>query len=233
MSHDLKIDMRPLYGLTQYLIMAMLLLIPLQIITFVIAPPPNTVEGFFELFRQNPLLGLLSLDLLYLFNNLILAVIYLALFALLYRERPVTLLLALVLGLIGIACYYPSNPSFEMLTLSGRYFLVSPDRQSIYVAAGEALMAGYAGTTFNVYYVLSTVCLLLFSYAIIKSPEFKKTVGLWGLASGFFMIIPSSAGTIGMIFSLLSLIPWVVFVALLRVQFKKYAKGQITKEGSF
>jgi len=34
-----------------------------------------------------PLLGLLSLDFLYLFNNLIIVVIYLALFILLYQEN--------------------------------------------------------------------------------------------------------------------------------------------------
>ncbi|MBK5246396.1 MAG: hypothetical protein JJE49_03890 [Peptostreptococcaceae bacterium] len=28
--------------------------------------------------------------------------------------------LALMLGLIGIACYYPSNPAFEMLSLRNR-----------------------------------------------------------------------------------------------------------------
>ncbi|MFZ7131678.1 MAG: hypothetical protein ACOWWR_04915, partial [Eubacteriales bacterium] len=89
------------------------------------------------------------------------------------------------------------------------YFQAMPEQQSIYLAAGEALMAGYTGTTFNVYYVLSTICLLLFAYTILKSQKFKKSVGLWGLISGFFMIVPSSAGILDMVFSLLSLIPWV------------------------
>jgi hypothetical protein len=84
-------------------------------------------------------------------------------------------------------------------------------------------MASYTGTASNVYYVLNTICLLLFSYSILKSSQFKKSVGLWGLASGFFMIIPSSAGLIGMVFSLLSLIPWMVFIALLMINFKKLA----------
>jgi hypothetical protein len=199
----------------------MLILIPLQIIIYVTAPPPATVTGFFELYRQNPFIGLLSLDFLYLFSNMIIVVIYLALFVLLYQERPVTVLLGLILGLIGIACYYPSNPAFEMLTLSRQYFLAQPEQQNTYLAAGEALMAGYTGTTFDVYYVLSTVCLLLFAYALIKSPRFKKSVGLCGLVSGFFMIVPSSAGVLGMVFSLLSLIPWVIFIAMLMIIFKK------------
>jgi hypothetical protein len=225
MNEGFKINFQPLFRISWYLSLTMLILIPIQIIIYVIAPPPDTVKGLFELYQQNPFLGLLSLDFLYLLNNIILVVIYIALFVLLYQERPVTVLLALILGLIGIACYYPSNPAFEMLTLSNQYFQALPEQLTIYLAAGEALMAGYAGTTFNVYYVLSTICLLLFAYSILKSSKFKKTVGFWGLASGFFMIIPSSAGLLGMIFSLLSLIPWVVFVALLMMNFKKYASN--------
>ena len=226
MIQGFKINFQPLYRVAWYLALTMLILIPIQIIVYVIAPPPDTVKGFFELYQQNPFLGLLSLDFLYLFNNIIIVVIYLALFVLLYQERPVTVLLALILGLIGTACYYPSNPAFEMLTLSNQYFQAQPEQLNIYLAAGEALMAGYTGTTFDVYYVLSTICLLLFAYTLIKSPKFKKSVGLWGLASGFFMIIPSSAGGLGMIFSLLSLIPWVVFIALLMINFKKFATDE-------
>jgi hypothetical protein len=228
-NQGFKIAFQPLYRIARFLTLAMLILIPIQIIIFVIAPPPDTVKGLFELFNQNLFLGLLSLDFLYLINNTILVIIYLALFMLLYREKPITALLALILGLIGIACYYPSNPAFEMLTLSNKFYAL-PDQQAIYLAAGEAVMAGYTGTTFNVYYVLSTICLLLFSYALIKSPRFKKSLGLWGLSSGIFMIVPSSAGTLGMIFSLLSLIPWVVFIALLRINFKKYANNNRAAE---
>ncbi|MGE4271250.1 MAG: hypothetical protein AB7E31_00045 [Desulfitobacterium sp.] len=226
MIQGLKIDFRPIYRVAQFLALVMLVIIPLQIIIYVMAPPPDTVKGLYELYQQNAFLGLLSLDFLYMFNNVIVSVIYLALFTLLFHERPVVVLLALMLGLIGVACYYPSNPAFEMLTLSNQYVQALPEQQMIYLAAGEALMAGYTGTAFNAYYVLSTICLLLFAYTVTKSPQFKKSVGLWGLASGFFMIVPSSAGVLGMIFSLLSLIPWVVFVALLMTNFRRFAADE-------
>lgn len=230
MNQSLKINFQSLYRTAQFSTLVMLVLIPMQIIIFVIAPPPNTVKGFFELFNQNPFLGLLSLDFIYLFNNIILVIIYLALFMLLYREKLITVFLALILGLIGISCYYPSNPAFEMLTLSNKFFHALPDQQDIYLVAGEAVMSSYTGTAFNTYYVLSTICLLLFSYALIKSPRFKKSLGLWGLLSGVFMIIPSSAGMIGMIFSLLSLIPWIVFIVLLSAIFKDYATTNTDSE---
>lgn len=223
MNQGLQINFWPLYRVARFSAIAMLIIIPLQIIVYVMAPPPETVKGLFELYQQNPFLGLLSLDFLYLFNNLIVVVIYLSLFVLLFHEKPVVVLLALLLGLIGIACYYPSNPAFEMLTLSNQYVQALPEQQTIYLAAGEALMAGYTGTTFDVYYILSTICLLLVAYALINSPRFKKSVGWWGLASGFFMIVPSSAGVLGMVFSLLSIIPWVIFIALLTTSFKRFA----------
>lgn len=223
MNQGYKISFQPLYRIAQFSTLAMLILIPIQIIIFVIAPPPDTVIGFFELFQQKTFLGLLSLDFIYLFNNALIVIIYLTLFVLLFQEKPVTVMLAMIFGTIGIACYYPSNPAFEMLTLSNLYYQTVPAQQTIYLAAGEALMAGYTGTTFDVYYVFSTICLLLFSFALIKSHKFKKSLGLWGLTSGIFMIVPSSAGTLGMVFSLLSLIPWVIFVALLMMIFRKFA----------
>lgn len=228
MKQALNVNFQPLYRIAQYLALVMLILIPVQILVYVISPPPNTVIGFFELYQQNPLLGLLSLDFLYLFNNLIIVILYLALFVLLFQEKPVTVLLAFIVGLIGIACYYPSNPAFEMLTLSHRYFQALPEQKALYLAAGEALMVGYTGTTFDVYYVLSTICLLLFASALLKSTQFNKSLGLWAFISGFFMLIPSSAGSLGMVFSLLSIPPWIIFVALLMIHFKKLSAAPIT-----
>lgn len=74
MNKNYEINFRPLYRVAQFLALSMLILIPLQIIIYVIAPPPDTVKGFFDLYRQNPFLGLLSLDFLYLFNNMIIVI---------------------------------------------------------------------------------------------------------------------------------------------------------------
>ncbi|NCC82305.1 MAG: hypothetical protein EOM04_08560 [Clostridia bacterium] len=221
MLHVSKINFRSLYKIAQYLTLLMLLIIPAQIIIYIAFPPPNTVQGFYNLFHENTLLGLLSLDLLYLFNNIIVLIIYFSLSTILFEEKPVIVSLALILGGIGVACYYPSNPAFEFINLSNSYFLAEPEAKMLFLSAGEALLAGYTGTSFNVYYVLSTISLLLFSFAIIKSSEFSKFTGYAGFTSGFFMIIPSTAGEIGLIFSFLSLIPWIVFITLLMIYFKK------------
>ncbi|MGF7059165.1 hypothetical protein [Brassicibacter mesophilus] len=171
MNQEYRNNLGPLYTVVQFSALTMLMLIPLQIVIYVMVPPPDTVQGFFELYQQNPFFGLLSLDFLYLFNNTIIVILYLALFIRLCREKLVLVLIALTFGLIGVTCYYSSNPAFEMLTLSHQAL---PEQQTIYLAAGEALMAGYTGTAFNVYYVLNTLCLLLFSYAISKALSLKS-----------------------------------------------------------
>ena len=170
----------PLHRAAHWLAVAMLILIPLQVAVFVLSPPPDTVRGFFELYGHNPFLGLLSLDFIYLFSNAIIVVLYLALFALLFPERPSAASAAIALGLVGIAVYYPSNPAFEMLTLSSLYLQAPAGRQMVYLAAGEAVLAGYTGTAFNVYYVFNALALLLFAFAVLKSPRFSRSTGQAG-----------------------------------------------------
>jgi Domain of unknown function (DUF4386) len=215
MQQTSTVNFRNLYQMAKYAGILMIVIIILQIIVFTISPPPDTVQGFFALYHQNSIIGLLSLDFLYLINNLLLVFLYLGIAAILYRENPSLVFPALMLGLIGIGCYYPSNPAFEMLILSNQYYLATPVFQPQYLAAGEMLLAGYTGTSFNAYYVMSTLSLMLFSYALLKSNTLPRKVGLFGLIAGILMIIPSSAGLLGMIFSLLSLIPWTVFVILI------------------
>lgn len=221
MDQEFKIKYQPLFKVAWVLTLVMVILIPIDLFRFFIAPPPNTVKGTFELFNSSTFLGLLSLDLLYLIDNLILVVIFLALFVILYVEKPITSIFALVFGLLGNALYYPSNPAFGMLTLSKKYFEAQPGNQSIYLAAGESLMASFTGTSFNVYYILGGIACVLFSYAILKSPNFKKSIGIWGMTASLLMIIPSSAGLIGMIFAIASLVPWTVFIILLMGKFKE------------
>lgn len=187
----------------------------IQIVIYVVWPPPDTVEGFFALLQENTLLGLLSLDLLYILNNTLLVPIYLALYLAIRRFAPSVTLIALLLGLLGIGAYYASTVAFEMLSLSGAYAAATGEAQrTALLGAGEALLAAYKGSAFDVYYVLNAVILLVFSVVMLRSPVFSRATAVWGLAAGVLMSIPSTAGTIGMIFALASLVPWAVFSLL-------------------
>jgi hypothetical protein len=191
---------------------AVVALIPIQIAIFVVNPPPESVAGFFELFQKNWFLGLLSLDLLYILNNSVLVLMYLGLFAALWRTNFAGVFIAVVLGLIGICTYYSSAVAFEMLIISKQYQMAETlELKQQFLAAGQVLLAVYKGSAFDVYYVLNAITLLIISRIMLLSSIFSKSTAIWGLLSGFFMLIPSTAGTLGFVFSLISLVPWIVF----------------------
>jgi len=191
-----------------------------QIIIFVLWPPPETVEGFFALMQARPLLGLLSMDLLYILNNTILVLIYLALFFALRRSSETAVLIAMLLGTLGVAAYYASNTGFEMLALSGQYAgATSEVQRTALLVAGQALLAIYKGTAFDTYYVLNAAALLIFAIVMLRSKVFSKATGWVGLISGLLMTIPSTAGPVGLVFSLASLVPWAVFSVMIARRF--------------
>jgi hypothetical protein len=192
------------------------LMIPIQIIVFVVSPPPTLVNDWFIVFQKSPLLGLLNMDLLYLINNLLLIPIYLALYVALKSAREAIVLTALILGLMGIAAYFSSNPAFEMLTLSNQYAnATTKAQQSILLAAGQALILQIEGTAFLVYYVLNAISLLLFATVMLHSSVFSRNTAYAGLSAGVLMLVPSNVGTIGLIFAFASLFPWAVFSILI------------------
>jgi hypothetical protein len=209
-------------GLAALVIVA---LIPVQMAVFIACPPPETVAGFFALLEDNALLGLLSLDLLYLLNNALLSIVYLALYVALRRTAESAMAIALTLGLIGIAAYFASNTAFEMLSLAGQYGTATSDLQrTVMLAAGQAMLAIYQGTAFDVYYVLNAAALLVMAGVMLRSPLFSRRDAGVGLAAGVLMVIPSTAGTVGLIFAIASLVPWAVFSVLVARRLFKLAR---------
>lgn len=185
-----------------------------QVWIYVQWPPPDTVEGFYALFAENSFLGLLSLDLLYIINNLLVLLVYLGLFLVLRSRYPSTVTVGLLLGAVGMAAYMASNTGFEMLSLGGAYEAADPSGRIALLGAGEAMLAVFEGTAFDIYYILSGITLFLFAGAVYVSKRFGRAAGVWGLIAAGFMMIPSTAGTVGMVFALASLVPWVVFAFL-------------------
>ena len=120
---------KPLYRVGGVAALILLGLIPIQIVIFIAHPPPSTVIGYFTLFQNNWLLGLLNLDLLYMLTMVLTVLIYLALYAALRRASPSLMAIALALGLVGIAVYFASNTAFEMLSLSSQYAAATTDAQ--------------------------------------------------------------------------------------------------------
>ena len=200
----------------------MLVLIPVQIFFFIIWPHPTTIVEWFNLFNDNWLIGLISFDFLYLLSMIAILFLYLALFFALYEKNKALIILALTIGLIGLAIYFPSNTSIEMLSNSRQYAeAVTEQEKTILLASGQTLYSIWQGTSYAVYYVLSGIALILFSLALIKNPKFRKSTAYNGLVSGLLMTVPATAGLLGMSMALISLIPWSFFSILVIRDFRK------------
>lgn len=204
------------YQVTGILITIMLIIIPIQIILFALFPHPQTAEAWLNLFSVNWILGLIHLDALYIINNVILAVIYFSLYLTLKNRNRTMVTVALILGFLGIASYFSSVKAIEMLFISKEYLLASsPLQQNALIYSAQNMIFEWKGTAYVIYYILNCIALYLFSISMIKSSVYNKSIAVIGLISAFFMMIPANFGTLGLIFSLLSLIPWYVFSVLI------------------
>jgi hypothetical protein len=194
---------------------SMLVLIIIQIIVLAIWPPPTTVEGFFSLFQKSWLLGLLSLDLIYILDSILQILIFLAVYFVLRKTGESSMLVGLIFGLVGIGAYFASNTAFEMLSLSHQFAAATTEAQkAMILSAGQGMLETYKGTAFDIYYVLNAIVLFIFSGVMLRSQLFGIATAYLGFIAGILMIIPSSAGMIGLYFALASLIPWAIWLVL-------------------
>jgi hypothetical protein len=191
-------------------------LIPVQVLVFIIWPPPSTVADWFELLQTNPLVGLVNLDLLLVVDNVLLVPIYLALYLALKRSSESTMAIATVLGLLGIAMMLASNPAFAMLVLSHRYAAAATDGVwSMALGAGQVMLATWEGTAFQVAYFLVAAVGIVISIVMLRSNTFGKStayLGILGNAVAFGYYVPV-VGLYLSVFSVLFLETWYILLA--------------------
>src|SRR5687768_5987302 len=97
---------RSIYRIGAFAAVAVLALVPVQAAVFFIWPPPTTVGGFFSLFEQNAVVGLLALDLLLMASWFLSALMFVALYAALRRARAAMVTVALIAELVALAVYF-------------------------------------------------------------------------------------------------------------------------------
>lgn len=183
---------KTLYKIAGFAVIVMLIIIPTQIAVFILTPIPSSIESWFSLFNTNWLLGLIHQDMLYIINNIIVSMMYLAFYITLRSTNKSVMTIAILLGFLGISAYFASNKSFELLNISNQYFATSTEAQkSMLLSAGQALLCGWQGTAFLIYYILNGIALIMISYVMLKSTVFSKNMAIIGLISGVLMIIPS------------------------------------------
>ncbi|MDA3941262.1 MAG: hypothetical protein PF693_18450, partial [Spirochaetia bacterium] len=129
---------------------------------------------------------------------------------------------AFILSFVSITIYFSSNRCIEMYTISTKYFEATNEIQKYsMIAAGELLLSVYKGSSYFIYYTLSGLSLILLFKSFSKIEYFSRRTVIAGIISGFLMLIPATLGIIGMILSILSLIPWIITCIFLVFDIKR------------
>jgi hypothetical protein len=117
-----------------------------------------------------------------------------------------------------MAAYMASPRPVEMLALAQAYRGAGAAEQVALRAVGDGMLATWMGTGFDVYYVFNLVTLLIFTILMFRTTVFTRATAIWGLVAAGLMAVPSNFGTVGLVFALVSLIPWAVFAVLVAVR---------------
>jgi hypothetical protein len=189
---------------------------PIQILVFLLNPPPGTVAGWFALFQNHALIGLLDLDLLLIVDQVLAMLIFLALYAALRRFNESVMIIATVLGLVSTILFIASNPAFAMLSLSHQYASATSEAQrTIFLAAGQTLLSTWQGSAFQVSYLLGSLAPIFMSVVMLQTKLFSKATAWLGIVANVIALglyVPV-IGTYISIFSVLFLWLWYLLMA--------------------
>ncbi len=228
-AHAVASDWKKLYLVGGAASLLSVVCIVVAVVVFVANPPPTMAADWFALFQRNGVLGLFDLDLMMLTSYALMGVVYLALYGALRRANEPFMLLATVAGFVSIATYIASNPAFGMLYLSNQYAsATSAAERTQLLAAGQATLASWQGSAYNVSYVLGGIAALIIAVVMLRSEVFSKATAYVGIVLGVMMLLPADAGPVGLVVSLVSLVPtaiWLILIALRLFEFGRSTGG--------
>ena len=157
---------------------------------------PASAADWLALFQSHPLVGLTMFGVFDLVNYVLVALIYLGLYAALRQVNRGAMLIAAAFGVAGMAIYLASNQAFAMLALSARHAAAGSDLQANMVLAGaEALLAIHnpgavfpgAGVTAGL--LLVTIAGLICAVVMLRSDVFGRTTAVVGILAQSFMLV--------------------------------------------
>lgn len=221
-----------LFRLGAFAAVATIAVTVVQIVLGVAWPPPDfaptasAATRILEMAQAQPVLTFLKLDGLMILDYVLLVVVFLALYAALRRQNPSLMMLGTVLALVGITLYFTTNPAATMLVLAGHYDATGSALQDAgIVSAGQSALLDFQGTAFLVHYLLMGVAGMIVSAAMLRSGTFSRVTAIAGLMQGAMMMVPVTFGTIGLIFAVGSLVPFVVWFALIALRLRELSSA--------
>jgi hypothetical protein len=201
-----------------------LVFFPIQIIVFILNPPPDTVIGWFRLFQNNPLIGLLDLDLLLMADQVLAILIFLALYVALRRTAESFMAIGLAFGLASTVLFIASNPAFAMLSLSNQYAAAGTDAQrAMFLTAGQATLVMWQGSAFQASYILGSIAAILVSAVMLRGTLFSKSTAYMGILANVIALglyVPK-VGVFISIFSVVFLWIWYLLIARRLLQLER------------
>ena len=150
-------------------------------------------------------------------DNVLLVVIALAIYVALRRASPSVTTMAAGLWLLAIVMIIAANPAVEMLALSDKYAAATTEAQrSSALAAGQALLAGWEGTAFQVGYIVGQLAGIVVGIVMLRGNLFGRAVPatlIIGNVLGFGYYLP----TVGLAVSAFSgVVLWVWYILITR-----------------
>jgi hypothetical protein len=155
-------------------------------------PPrePATALEWFALLEGNKVVGLILLGIVDLINYVLVGLIFLAVFGALRKVNEIAMGLAIILSMISLSVYFASNQALSYLYLSQQFQAATSDTQrSIYLGAGEALLANIQGTGWYISLFLIYLAGLLISVVMLKSNIFNKATAWVGILANSFGLL--------------------------------------------
>jgi hypothetical protein len=150
---------------------------------------PSSASEWFDLLARNRLIGLLLFNVFDLVNYALLGVMFLALYAALRGSGRRVMVIALILGLVGIVIALASSRAFPMLLLSGRYAALSGTERATLLVEGEKLLRVdnpgvlYPGTGPTLALFLVTVAAVMVAIGMLRSPVFSRATAYLGIVA--------------------------------------------------
>ena len=204
---------RSLYRIGAVAALVSVVVIPITIVAFFIWPlwPDNILD----LIQQDWLSGLMGLDFGYLISNVFAVPFFLVLYVTLKEVDEGWALVALALGLIGLACLVPARPIPEMFALSDQYAAATTEAErASYLVASEAMLTRFHGMAYHAHYVLGSASLLISSFLMLRSTTFNRATAYVGIVTNivvFGLYVPA----VGVWISMLSVVGYLIWYVLI------------------
>lgn len=214
---ELNPTWKNLYKTGAFAALLSLAFFPIQIAVFLISPPPEAVLDWFNLIHDRPFIGLIDLDLLLVVDQVLVMLIFVAVYIALRNTCRALSLIGLILGLASTILFITSNPALAMLSLSGQYFAAGDESvRALTLAAGQSIMANWQGTSFHASYIVGSIASVLLSLAMLRSRAFTRAAGIMGMVANlvaFGLYVPV-IGVYISVFSVLFLWAWYLLTAI-------------------